>query len=86
MTLSFGNFSMDQATSEQLKKLCNKVDRIELAVCGDDDLGATGLVKRVAAVEKKIRWWELRMATFGGALWGIFEGVKHWLSSKSGHS
>ena len=72
---------------QKFDKLAEAVEQIKkdsaetrLAVCGDKELGVTGLVKRVEKLEKKDRRRELRLATFTGVLIGAVEGLKHWFS------
>lgn len=55
---------------------------IKLAVIGDEKLGTSGLVSRVRKLEKKQRWFEIRLAGFLGALAVLWEGLKLWLESK----
>ncbi|HEY1790683.1 MAG TPA: hypothetical protein VGJ73_21220 [Verrucomicrobiae bacterium] len=77
---------MNQAESARLARIEKVLGEINTAIVGND-LGTTGIVKRLESVEKKIRRWELRMATFSGAvsasIYGGIEWIKHLLSKHS---
>lgn len=55
---------------------------IKLAVIGDEKLGTSGLVSRVRRLEKKQRWFEIRLAGFLGGLVVVWEGMKIWFENK----
>lgn len=69
--------NIDRKEFEELKQ---DIRDIKIAVIGDEDIGATGLVKRVARLEKKARRRELRWAALTGVMIGAFEGIKHFFS------
>lgn len=69
--------NIDRKEFEELKQ---DIRDIKIAVIGDEEIGATGLVKRVAKLEKKERRRELRWATLTGLVIGGVEAVKHFFS------
>ncbi|HVU07856.1 MAG TPA: hypothetical protein VHG89_04855 [Verrucomicrobiae bacterium] len=69
--------NLDRKEFEELK---SDIRAIKIAVIGDEQIGATGLVKRVAKLEKRERRRELRWATLTGAMIGAVEGIKHFFA------
>lgn len=67
--------TIDRKEFEDLK---NDIRDIKIAVIGDEQIGATGLVKRVARLEKKEHRREIRWAMITGAILGAVEGIKHF--------
>jgi hypothetical protein len=67
---------MSQAEFNQL--ILDKMNRIELAVCGDERAGVTGVVPKIKQHEKRLTVIERVMWSIGGAvtllsiLWAIF--------------
>ena len=66
---------------ERFSKLEDSVERIEKALIGDEDMGNTGMVKRLHSVEKKTEEVEdgiKKFYTIGGTLsviWGVVVAV-----------
>jgi len=69
--------TIDRKEFDELK---GDIRDIKIAVIGDEKIGATGLVKRVARLEKKQRRRELRWAALTGLVIGAVEGIKHLFS------
>lgn len=65
---------------KEFEELKNDIRDIKIAVVGDEQIGATGLVKRVAKLEKRERRRELKWAMLTGAVIGAFETIKHFFS------
>lgn len=69
--------NIDRKEFEEIKQ---DIRDIKIAVIGDEDIGATGLVRRVARLEKKQRRREIRWAALTGLVIGGVEGIKHFFS------
>jgi len=69
---------------ERFEQLEQSVKRIETAVCGDETAGITGLVKRVAKLEKWKKRVTLYFAFITGGAAAIYEGGKSLLKKHVG--
>ena len=69
--------TIDKNEFEEIKR---DIRDIRIAVIGDEHIGVSGLVKRVAKLEKRDRRRELRWAMLTGAVLGTWEGIKHLFS------
>lgn len=56
----------DQQREEWRDRLEKDVGTIKDAVIGNEDIGLTGLVNRIANIEKRMRAMDMRIAAVGG--------------------
>jgi hypothetical protein len=68
----------DMSQTEFNQLMLEKMNRIEIALCGDEKAGITGVVPKVKRHEKKLAVIERAMWSIGGAvalltvLWAVF--------------
>lgn len=55
---------------QRLENIERAVDRIERGLFGDPEMGDSGLVKRLGAVEGKVKNHERRLVEWGGVIVG----------------
>jgi hypothetical protein len=73
--------NMNEAWDKERFKQCaidrKKLNDVHLAICGDSELGITGLVKDVHELKSWRRRIDVRVASIAGGISGIVFLVKH---------
>lgn len=78
MTMKTNEKENEMSQTEFNQLILDKMNRIELAVCGDERAGVTGVVPKMKQHEKRLTVIERVMWSIGGAvtllsiLWAIF--------------
>lgn len=60
----------------RLEKIEKAVARIERALIGDQEFGQSGLIRRVGAVEGKVKNHDRKLLVWGGTIAGVVATVE----------